>query len=277
MDWSRVKTILIIALLFTNAIIVLFIVYDGNAVKSMPELRQQQLINQILVDKNIENQVPDDALGAESMPQMMAGYQVYDLPILAEKLLGDYAINDGVYVSDEYLLSFKENTLYIVKRRYGGLTEGFTTRRAQEIAAQFIENGLGLANDYKLKEMTETERGIQIDYVQMYGDYFIGDTAMRLLVDADGVVEFERKWMLLQAPEKRAHGIKQYSQALFSALDQLEDYAPTTIKSVDLGYRLEKTVFGYDVKSGDALPYYRFTLVDGAQLFVPALLEAPLQ
>ncbi len=276
MDWSRVKTILIIALLFTNAIIVLFIVYDGNAAKLMSEQRQQQLINQILADKDIQNQIPDDAVAVQSMPQMMAGYQVYNMVSLADGILGEYAINDGAYVGDDYLLSFQDNTLYIVKRSYGNRGD-ISVGRAQEVARQFIEETLGLANDYRVKGTLQTERGIQIDYVQMYGDYFIDDTSMRLLVDADGIVDFERRWMKLHIPDKRAHDIKLYSQALFSAIDQMIDYAPTAIKSVDLGYRLEKTVFGYDVKSGDALPYYRFTLVGGAQLFVPALLEAPLQ
>ncbi len=277
MDWAKVKTILIVALLFTNAIIVLFIFYDGNAENKISPQRQQQLIDRVLAAKDIDNQIDGTLLENVEMPKMMAGYQAYNMESLALRMMGDYKLMDDIYVNDDYLIAFKDKTLYITKRHYGSGNRAISVDRAREFAFDFIENILEYEADYKVKSIVESEYGIRIEYVQMYDDYFIDDTHMVVAVNADGVYQFERKWMKLHAPDKNVHRIKLYSQALFSAIDQLAERAPTSIKAVDLGYRLEKKVFGYDVKSGDTLPYYRLTLADDEQLFVPALLEGPLQ
>ncbi len=272
MDWSKVKSILIVALLVTNLVIVMFIVLDGAAENKMSMSEQRALIDKILSNASVANKIGDDVPTAETMPQLTIAYQIYDMAKLARQVLGEYSEENGLYQGEHYNITLDNNTLFIVNiDDYAD--KATDLEQATAVATAFIKRYFGETADYALLESNVTKNGIILQYAQIFGDYYIYDTAMRIVVQGDQVVTFERKWMTVQPVEKAQQPVKACCHALFSAIDQITVNAPTTIEAVDLGYRLEKTLLGENVQSGDALPYYRFKLANDQQLFVPALSE----
>ncbi len=268
MDWSRVKTILIIALLITNAIIVLFIALDDDSANLTDVANQTALLDKILLEKKIDNQIGEDTPQVTAMPQVVITYQQYNMAELATALLGKYSKQNGIYYSADYQISFAQNKLSI-KRLSVEESAINSSQSAEQVAADFIKRYLNAADDYKLI----FNDGTNLKYIQQYQGYPIYDTSMQIVVENDQVVSLQRKWMTVVPKDDGQQAVKAYHRALFSAVDQLDELAPITIKSVALGYRLEKTLLGENVQSGDALPYYQFSLSDGQQLFVPALLQ----
>ncbi len=273
MEWSRVKSILIVALLLTNVVIILFIAYDGASENKMTITEQRDLIDKILSNANVENRIAKNIPIIDMMPQLTIAYQTYDMSTLAREVLGDYSVNNGFYQAVDYKMTFNDNTLYIVS--VNADKEKMTNlKQAKEVATSFIKRYFGESDDFELLDYNETKNEVSLQYGQKYQDYHIYDTAMRVVVKGDKVALFERKWMTVQVAAKDKQPVKACCQALFSAIDRFSERAPTTIEAVDLGYRLEKTLLGENVKSGDALPYYRFMLKDDQQLFVPALSDS---
>ncbi len=272
MDWSRVKSILIIALLITNSIIILFIVFDNDSTNLTDVENQRQLLNEILLEKNINNQIGDDVAQSEAMPQLMMARQLYDMDALADALLGEHSKEDGVYYGADYQMSFNKNILSIKSRNVAD-SAATSNQSAEHIAEDFIKRYFENANDYRLVSNVSKAGSVFLNYTQVYQNYTIYNTSMLIVVADEHVVSLQREWMTVNAKDDAQQPIKAYHHALLSAIDQFSELAPITITAVDLGYRLENTLLGEDVQSGDALPYYRFSLSDGQQIFVPALLQ----
>ncbi len=274
MNWSRVKTVLIAALLITNLVLLGFIVFDDDAANLNGLDDQTNLVDKLLAEKQIVNQIADSAPQFDVVPQLTMSYQVYDMTDLARRLIGDYVRKNGIYFGADYQMLLQDNTLYIASLSTDRPVESDNgdIAVAKQTAAAFIQRFF--AEDYQLVTTLPTEDGIQLVYTQKYRDYTIYDTAMQLLVSGDRVVSFKRKWMTVQRVAKEQQSIRAYQRALFSEIEQFSELAPTTILSVELGYRLEKTVLGEDIQSGDALPYYKFNLSNDQQVFVPALAQS---
>ncbi len=277
MDWSKVKSILIVALLITNLVIVVFIVFDDGSANKIADDNQAVLLEKILQDRQIVNQIAENIPQASYMPRLTMSYQLYDMQNLASALLGQFSRQNNVYYDTDYQLSFSDNKLTI--KSLMPLTDAPSVAQSsdsQAVAEAFIKRYFGAQTDYQLLSTTPSSIGVSFVYRQKYQDYSIYGTAMRVDVAADRVVLLERKWMSLQAQTGQAQAVKGYHRALFSAVEQLTAMAPLTIESVDLGYRLEQTLLGEDVQSGDALPYYQFSLSNQKQIFVPALAQSDL-
>ncbi len=272
MDWSRVKSILIIALLITNLIIVLFIVIDNVEDNQMSITEQRALIEQILSDANVDNKIDVNLPLIEAMPKLTITYQMYDMSEFAHQFLGEYRETAGSYQNEQYKMIFNDNTLYIVNIA-DNKDKVVNLQTAEATAEDFIARYFGETADYELLDKQVKENAVILQYGQKYDDYYIYDTAMRVAVSGDQVVSLERKWMFVQMTDDKLQSVKPCYRALFSAIDQFTAQAPTTIQAADLGYRLEKTLLGENVQSGDALPYYRFKLAGKKTLFVPALAE----
>ncbi len=272
MDWSRVKTILIVALLATNLIIVTFIAFDDVAENQMSIEEQRVLIDKILSNAEVDNQIGGDVPSTEMMPQLTITYQIYDMPQLARRVLGDYSKENDFYQGAKYNMTTNDNTLYIMNLNDYKATMT-DVKQAEVVATDFIKRYFGETTDFELLESKLTPNGVILKFGQKYEDYYIYGTTMRVVVQGDQIITFERKWMTVQVANKEQQPVKACCRALFSAIEKFTEKAPTTIEAVDLGYRLEKTLLGENVQSGDALPYYRFKLADDQQLFVPALAE----
>ncbi len=272
MDWSRVKSILIIALLITNLIIVLFIVIDDVTESQMSTAEQRVLIEKILKDADVDNQIEQAMPIIETMPQLTIAYQMYEMPVFASQFLGKFSEVGGAYQNSQYKMTFNDNTLYIVNLNKSK-DEAAHLEQAELTAQGFINRYFGETIDYELLDKRVEEDAVILQYGQKYQNFYIYDTAMNIVVRGDQVVSFQRKWMMIQTSNKAPQSVKTCYRALFSAIDQFAAQAPVTIEAVDLGYRLEKTLLGENVQSGDALPYYRFKLANKKPLFVPALSE----
>lgn len=272
MDWSKIKTVLIIALVLTNLVIGFFVLSKRSQASIMPQDEQMQLISSLLTAKSIDNQIktyPSET----SLPILNVVFEAYQLNRVSERLFSDdfQKVGDNYY-NDNYELMIVEDVL-IIRRITENPDKALTFPTLDisiKIAQTYIDESLGFDDDYDLIGYVFNDTGTTFTYGQRYRDKFIDNAYMKIHVTAEGVAYFERRWVHIDEELAEHRAIIPYSEALFSALNDLSQGSVLT--EVSLGYRLEKNVLDTDIRSGEAMPYYRFITADDQRIFVQALL-----
>lgn len=284
MEWSKTKTILIIALLITNLIIGYFVLqeYWTSSRGDYHELESDMVA--ILKTNHIDvSQLPNESKG--EMPSLYAAYIPYKLNVLADELLQkDYKQSADTFQDSDYELLLKDPyTLSLVWRRPVQLMsngDGEQSSKDKEIEADklvstWVMNHFGIEKDFQLANTVYTEDGILLNYTQLYDTFFIDGSYMSALVNGDRIIRFERKWFNFEVRSASSIKIAPYAVALYRLMDEV--YAVhSTVKfiemtEVSLGYRLEGSAFNTDIQAGEISPYFKFKATNGQTYMVEAL------
>ncbi len=237
---------------------------------------RQQMIYDLMSSRGIENVTKEPPTQTE-VPKVSISYESLDLDAIAKNFFGgDYRYSGGTYYSDDYTFGLVNNgsVLYVLRSTPAVKAPPITLAMAQDTAERFITESLGFDTDYYYSGTENLGDTVRLDYVQRYGDYFIDNTYMRIILDGKGIVSVERKWLEVSPVEGGTLSIIRYDDALFKAFDAIEKAhfeTPLNIELIKLGYGLENTVLGTNIQSGEAMPYYRFYLSGDNYVTVPAL------
>lgn len=286
MEWSKTKTILIIALLITNLIIGYFgwQEYWSSSRGDYHELEAD--MTAILAANHIDvSRLQEQSLG--EMPSLYAAYNPYQLDVLAEELLQkDYKQSADTFQDSEYELSLKDPyTLSLVWRRpiktiqnsENGvlLSKEDEESEADKLVSAWVIQHFGIEKDFQLSNTVRTEEGIVLNYTQYYDDFFIDGSYMSALVNGNRMIRFERKWFNFEVRSEPNITIAPYAIALYRLMDQVYAVHKTVnhieMTEVALGYRLEGNVFNTDIQAGEISPYYKFKATNGQTYLVEAL------
>lgn len=277
MDWSRTKTILIIALVFTNAILG-WMVYGGAVTNFLAEASSQEAIDEVitlLASRDIDVRA-DMLVFPPTLQGLKMTYTTFDEEILANKLLEKpITYVNGYYTDGMYKLDVKE-TQELVYENLAPLApaEPMSEERAIEVSILFLLDS-GLYDNDSVIQSTETlsNGDIRVVFTQTIDDYFAEDSYIIAKVRGEQLISLRMKWFKEFTKLEQAHDIVPLEHALFQIAPDIDADTPegetSVVTSVDLGYTMVNSPL-FNPLSGEAAPYWRITVNEEQFYYVPA-------
>lgn len=277
MDWSKAKTILIVAFIITN--ILLFNVVSNKNLEVdrtlnpefISQVRRELATNKISIDAQIPDYRP-------KLNTIVVAYEDFDYESLNRVFLEGKGIekskkeNIAILEKDQEELVIKEKS-YIYKNyrdeeKYTDLSED----KAKDIARKFLNEKNFNLEDMKLTSIRKKDEVYKIKYSKIYDDRFVEETYTNILVDKTGVIEFERLWVHVKDLGEREIYIDSAPKALLYLMGN-KDYAGETIKDISLCYHFNPQKNEYlrdfkDTKEGRAVPAWRIEFESGNKVVV---------
>ncbi|WP_129596314.1 two-component system regulatory protein YycI [Anaerophilus nitritogenes] len=269
MDWSKAKNILIIALVVTN----LFLIYNiekdifKESALSMVYDKNIEDVVEILKEKNIkiETEVPKTIL---ELPVLNVEYETYDEKEVGEKFHIKSKDTRSINIVNHKILMYEnlDNRIHI---------QNMDEQKAVHEANQFIKDYDFLDRDVVYDKTVKTPDGYHVFFKQKYKGHFLEISYMHIVVNASGIKKFERVWLKPLQFDENKKEIIPATKALLKSMEQIKtSNEQVKIKKIDLGYWFDPSRISLtnsdNIKSGTAIPAWRFTLKDGNIVFIPA-------
>jgi len=278
MDWSKIKTVLIVTFVIINLILGYSLYISTTAyTRELPV--EQEVFDEVaalLAERNISVDVTMESY-KEYMPSVTVAYETYQLEEDAKKFLDEgYEVIDGFAILGEEAVKVENDTS--LKYYYTvPLDEenNATEASAKEVAVAFLSK-----YGYDIPEapwrVDQQGEFLVVTYKQFYDGFFLDETYMTLEIYDNEVVRFSRKWFQSVLERDINKEIIPPSEALFKVIERAYNetitYGETmVIEKMELGYRLDDNILFSYIKSGDVFPYWRITFSDGRIIYIEAV------
>ena len=273
MDWSKAKTILIVALLITNIFLAYFLYGEqevGNAVLN-PEFIEE---TEELLGRNgivLQSDLPTET------------GQLYNLTVEYEDMLPG-TINDRFFNSEGVI---NRNEGAVIEIDYGdeGITlineklmiyENAATEagnpignleQAMELAKHFLMERGYETDDMGLSYWRETENGYYLDFTKIFQDSYIELSYTVVIIEDGRITRMERTWLNTKEIEETDYKIVPAPKAILELLS-MEDASNKTITDISLSYYFDPEKQEYlddyqQAMEGRAVPAWRVQFQDG--------------
>lgn len=278
MDWIKSKSILIIALLLTNAILI-FNLFDLQQVFNPTTEGSENPWEEVLkIARGKQVTLKQGTvISPETLQGMRLEYQMYNPEQVAQSLLGNFTVILGKYrneIGDEMTLENGNELLYAKSiPKVNMNATPLTVESAKDKAEQFLKDIQFSSADMEYWSIETVEDQSTVVYRQYYKGFFLDDAYMRITFTGNQISGFKRKWFNPPEVLDYQRSVISPSKALFLVLDALneaEEPVPVTITQMELGYRLDTDTLVSSVKSGDASPYWRFLTDSGHVYYIEA-------
>lgn len=278
MDWIKSKSILILALVLANLVLVYSVMdsrkaFDGNVSHEAESWKQVVAIANQKQVRILEA----PAYFKESLPGVRLEYQMYDPDQIAQNLMGTYTVRLGKYTNNmgEEMTLENGNKLLYAKNipSEGANVNALDINMAKIKAERFLDDVQFSSADMMLWNVQQQDQLTMVIFRQYYKNLFLDDAYMAVTFQGDQIVKFERKWFNPPEDLNYTRKIITPSKALFMAIDTLyeaNDLPPIEIKALELGYRLDSSSLVSSVKAGEASPYWRVLTSSGKVYYIEA-------
>ena len=273
MDWSKAKSVLIIAFIITNIFLIYHIekdMFDQDALSARSENKIKEVV-QILQERGIEVKadVPMDVL---ELPVLDVQYITYDEKSIEESFLR----NQDNPQQWELSISLNNKILRFIKTEQSNTSREvlLTEKHARYEAEKFLKTHGFMGNDgvYWSSELDDTT--YRLLYKQRYKGRLLEPSYIICTVTEEGVVELEKMWL---KPLKLGNSKKEIiptPKALLKFMEENEGLEETIINEISLVYWLDLSHNGFtsweNVESGTAIPAWRIEEKSGKVSFIPA-------
>lgn len=278
MDWSKAKTILIIAFIITNILLVNVLISEKSI--DEPTITDEFVENvvDLLKDKNISvaTQIPKDI---PSLNTITVGYEKKSLKELNEDFLNSEGIMSdngegvGEIVKDNESIVVASGRLIIYEnkdnnKKYQSINE----KKAIELSEEFIKDRKFNMADMELTFIKEENDMFYLEYSKVYNDLLIERAFTNLQVDERGVRRFERLWLNAKDSGDVEIYISTAPKSVLALLG-MEEVHGKTIADISLCYYFDPQKHNYleepgEAKQGKAIPAWRIQFDDGYKVFI---------
>jgi len=277
MDWSKAKTILIIAFIITNLFISIVIL--NNRPKGEPTLSRDFISNveQLLEEKNIhiEASIPEEIPYLNSM---IVEFERANSHFLNKAYFNNKGrIQQGQGLSEivkglESILIINDRLIIYENKNSSNKYPTLNMDKAIEIAQEFLETGEFDTSDMKLTYAKEEKEVFYLEYSKVYEDTFVERAYTNFQIDKRGVKKFERLWLNVKELGDTKIYISTAPKSLLNLLG-MKDIYNKTITDISLCYYFEPEKHEYieepgEAKQGKAVPAWRVQLEDGYKVFI---------
>ncbi|GFN37152.1 two-component system regulatory protein YycI [Tepidimicrobium xylanilyticum] len=278
MDWSKAKTILIVAFIITNLLLVYVLIGEYHI--DEPTLKKE-FINEVIEllkekDIGVATEMP---MEIPRLNSMIVEYENVNI----QRLNLNYFNNKGIIEQsseglskvvrggESFLLINNRSIIYensIDDKIYSDLDED----KAIELAEEFIKKGKFNTDDMKLSFIKEDKGTFYIEYSKIYEDVYVEKAFTNFQIDKRGVKRFERSWL----KEKDLADVEIYistaPKSILALLGMQQVYGKT-ITDISLCYYFEPEKHDYlekptEAKQGKAVPAWRIQFDDGYKIFI---------
>ena len=197
MDWSKAKTILIIALIFTNIFLATFF-YSGNDAKAL--LASQELkkeVENILMRKDIKLETKIPELEASRL-NLVVEYENLIAEDLNKNFFNDQGIVESksalteIYKGNESLVIINDKLLIYENETMAIESGQSNIESATALALSFMEEKAYKTDDMKLSFSQETEDGFFLDFTKSLDDLYIEHSFTTFRIKDGQVRKMER-------------------------------------------------------------------------------------
>ncbi|MEJ8552772.1 two-component system regulatory protein YycI [Tepidibacter sp. Z1-5] len=250
MDWSKSKTILIIAFILTNIVLgynlyINVFRYDSQDIFSDSSINN---LNKLLSTKNISinTQIPKEIPSLSTLSIKYEDLSKSDL--------------DAV---------FKGSGLYKIQNKhimYNGKSDinDFDINECTSFTKKFLKK-YNFDDDTYLKSTINKQDCIEIIYTGKYKDYFLEDSYMKFVFYDNKDFLFERLWIVPIEEKKQKKRVISSVEAIMSAYSQMPK--DSVINEIRLGYYFESN--NMDIEQGDIGPVWRLK-VNNEYIYIKA-------
>lgn len=278
MDWSKAKTILIIAFIITNILLVYVIKVEESS--SEPTLTDEFIedVVELLKDKNIyiDTEIPKEI---PHLNVMTVEYENISLEELNENYFdnaGNINFNDDslghIEKGEQSILLMNNRRIIYENREDRELYKDLDRDKAIDLAEEFIRKGKFDSSDMKLTFVKEDGGVFYLEYSKVYMDTLVERAFTNLQIDKRGVRRFERLWLKeIDIGETQIY-INTAPKSLLTLLSMEEIYGKT-ITDISLCYYFDPQRHEYldepgRAKQGNAIPAWRIQFHDGYKVYI---------
>ncbi len=273
MDWSKAKTILIVALLITNIFLAYFLYGEqevGNAVLNPEFIEETEELlgrNGILLQSDLPTETGQLYNLTVEYEDMLPG-TINDRFFNSEGVINrnegavieiDYG-DEGITLINEKLMIY-ENAATEAGNPIGNLEQ------AMELAKQFLMERGYETDDMGLSYWRETENGYYLDFTKIFQDSYIELSYTVVIIEDGRITRMERTWLNTKEIEETDYKIVPAPKAILELLS-MEDASNKTITDISLSYYFDPEKQEYlddyqQAMEGRAVPAWRVQFQDG--------------
>lgn len=241
MNWSKAKSILIMALVVTNLILLGLYFYDRHRVAPYEYSRDfAKEVRAVLEKKDIriEGKIPTDKV---MLPVLEVSYESFPLEELKTKFFHQDAqlVRDDqnlkLLVDGGASLSVIDNRRILYEREFTGQKDQVSLDSADKLVKDFLRSKGYPTDDFKLIWKKDTGDGWDFIFTKIYNEYYVESTYMAISLRGNQVVKMDRLWINVLSEEARVDSLQSASKSLLSFLDRPEIQG-RTIKAIDPAY-----------------------------------------
>lgn len=277
MDWSKAKSILIIALLITNSILFGFNLYNHNTTKDTTSSKSfAKETTNLLLEKGIKinSYIPKSR---SKLPTLRVEFETYDAEDLNDKFFDNKA-NIENPSTDFSRINYKKELITIMNNRRMRYENSSNKKiykikkfsEAQTIANNFLLDNQFDTRDMEISHMSKSGKNYILNYSKTYDGIIIERSYTNFVINESGVVSMDRLWLNVTDKSEAEIYLMPASKALLTLLDDNEFYN-REITSIDECYYFDPEEQGYveditKAEQGRAIPAWRIQFKDGENL-----------
>jgi regulatory protein YycI of two-component signal transduction system YycFG len=278
LDWTKSKSILMIALILTNFILLYGVMDSKHAFDNNfdQEAESWSQVIEIGKQKKITFDQPP-VFYSNTLQGIRLEYQMYNTEQIAQNLLGTYMVNLGRYqnkLGDEMIFENGNKLLFTKNNAKNPIVSQELDQSVAKIKAEQFLSDIQLSSADMFFWNVQKENGLTtVIFRQYYKKLFLDDAYMAVTFQGSQVIKFERKWFNPPEMLNYSRKIIQPSKALFTAFDSVQqagETVPLKIKYLELGYRLDSSTLVSSIKAGEASPYWRVLTDKGNVYYIKA-------
>ena len=273
MDWARVKTILIIAFLFTN-IFLIYNIYNEYRYSSIIQQRVDEVI-EIISQKGVKvnTDIPEDSF---IQGTLTVRYREFSPQQLASSLLDNRDLTpvkkdmSTIFMGKHKKLEIKNNKeiIYLDLDLKNDLRGNLSPEDAVSMSRNFLKKTGLYTPSMTLDRIVPIEKGYSITFAQEYKGLLLEISFVDIEVTPRGVYSMHMLWLEPVGMEKGRRKIIPAAEALLKVVSRKEVLKKDSaeVESIRLVY-----YFNWEgAKEGEAFPAWKIK-VDGKDYYINAL------
>lgn len=277
MDWKRIKSILIIALLVINGLL-LWTMF-GDRLNKPDDVIDRTLMLELLSDKNVSIK-PEQLDIDKSISNITLQVQRYDEAFVSEVFSRHTNYDTDSIVVPEDVLNVGNKLTFRVEEKNVLSTTYMTDEEIISQAYSLLEELDLKSEDIYIKSVSHTGKKTIIDFGQRHKGFTIKDAYITIKYNNTNLLSFERVWYDVFDNETSPSNFYSMEYALYEFLGKLYNNNPNrkrqaVIKDISLVYQLkqlEEDVNDLAVQ-GVANIFYEFKTEDDSTFLIEAIDE----
>jgi len=278
MDWSKAKSILIVALIVTNMLLGYVLFLDQNNVDTTVDDKFVTETIDILNDKNItlNAEIP---LTNSNLFGLTVEYELLDSNILNNNFFDGKGQIDSkgeglleISLGDEIITVVNKKLIIYELSSNEAIYDIKSEEQAIDIAKNFLESKQFILSDMKLSFIKKVDGVYNIEFTKIYGENYIEATFTNLQIDKSGVKKLERNWLNMKEVGTNLIQVSSAPKSIL-ALISMEEVYGKTITDISLCYYFDPEKQDYiqdpgEAQQGSTIPAWRIQFEDGYKVFI---------
>lgn len=278
LDWSKAKSILIVALIVTNLLLAVAIFSNQKPVDATLSKEFIEQSASLLKEKDIGLLV-DIPRESPGLPRLTVDYEILNISLLRKNFFngeGDIVTNTEGLVEmateEEYLRVINDKLITYESKSEDLLYDIKSEEEAIDMAKDFIASKGYPLEDLKLSFIKESKGVYSLEFTKVYEDRYIESTFTNIQLDNRGIRRFERMWLNIKEIGTNPIYISSAPKSILSLTSMTNIYGKD-IKDISLSYYFDPKIHDYigdpnEAQEGRTMPAWRILFDDGYKVIL---------